>query len=92
MKLLGKNMARCTLCQKGPTSGSAVSHSQIHTKRTFKPNLQKVNGLLLCSRCLKSIKKTKRAEDIATEERKAERLKAKEEAKLEKTEKKSESK
>ena len=74
-------MARCTLCQKGPVSGSAVSHSQIHTKRTFKPNLQKVNGLLLCTRCLKVIKKTKEAEETAAKERVAERLKAKEEVK-----------
>ena len=74
-------MARCTLCQKGPTSGSAVSHSQIHTKRRFKPNLQKVNGLLLCTGCLKAIKKTKEAEETAAEERVAERLKAKEEVK-----------
>lgn len=80
-------MARCTLCQKSPVSGSAVSHSQIHTKRTFKPNLQKVNGLLLCTRCLKAIKKTKKAEEIAAEEREAERLKAKEEAEYDKKEK-----
>ena len=72
-------MARCTLCQKGPTSGSAVSHSQIHTKRTFKPNLQKVNGLLLCTKCLKAIKKTKRVEDEAALARAAELQKAKEE-------------
>lgn len=50
-------MARCTICRKRAASGSNVSHSQIHTKRKFKPNLQKVNGLLLCTRCLKSIKK-----------------------------------
>jgi large subunit ribosomal protein L28 len=72
-------MARCTLCQKGPVSGSAVSHSQIHTKRTFKPNLQKVNGLLLCTKCLKAIKKTKRVEEAQIAERAAELQKAKEE-------------
>ena len=62
-------MARCTLCQKSPVSGSNVSHSQVHTKRRFKPNLQKVNGLLLCTGCLKAIKKTKRAEEAAAEQR-----------------------
>ena len=56
VKNLGVIMARCVLCLKSATSGSKVSHSQIHTKRTFKPNLQKVNGLLLCTRCLKTFK------------------------------------
>lgn len=50
-------MARCAVCYKSATSGSQVSHSQIHTKRTFKPNLQKVNGVYVCTRCLKTAKK-----------------------------------
>lgn len=55
-------MARCTLCYKSATAGSVVSHSQVHTKRKFSPNLQKVNGLLLCTRCLKTINKQKKIE------------------------------
>lgn len=55
-------MARCTICDKKAVSGSNVSHSQVHTKRKFKPNLQKVNGLLLCTQCLRTIKKIARAE------------------------------
>ena len=54
---LGDYMARCALCLKSATSGSQVSHSQIHTKRTFKPNLQKFNGLLMCTCCIKTFKK-----------------------------------
>ena len=50
-------MARCTLCDKKAVAGSNVSHSQVHTKRRFKPNLQKVSGLLLCTQCLRTIKK-----------------------------------
>jgi len=50
-------MASCTICKKSAVSGSQVSHSQIHTKRKFKPNLQKVCGVLLCTRCLKTMKK-----------------------------------
>lgn len=50
-------MARCQICDKKAVSGSNVSHSQVHTKRKFKPNLQKVNGILLCAKCLRSIKK-----------------------------------
>ena len=53
-------MARCTLCERSAVSGNAVSHAQNHTKRKFKPNLQKVNGLLLCTRCLKTIKTIQR--------------------------------
>ena len=56
-QLLGVYMARCVICDKKAVAGSNVSHSQVHTKRKFKPNLQKVNGLLLCTRCLKSIRK-----------------------------------
>jgi len=55
-------MARCSICRKSAVSGSNVSHSQVHTKRKFKPNLQKVNGLILCTRCLKSIKKIAKEE------------------------------
>ncbi len=50
-------MAKCALCQKRAASGNAVSHSQIHTKRKFKPNLQKVNGVVLCTKCLRTIRK-----------------------------------
>lgn len=50
-------MARCQICSKSKTAGNAVSHSQIHTKRQFKPNLQKVGGIVVCTRCLKTVKK-----------------------------------
>lgn len=54
----------CYVCGKGTISGNAVSHSNIHTKRTWKPNLRKVkimeNGtaktVTICSRCLRSSK------------------------------------
>jgi large subunit ribosomal protein L28 len=62
-------MARCTLCCKSATVGSNVSHSQVHTKRNFSPNLQKVNGLLLCTRCLKTINKQKKIEAEKMQER-----------------------
>ncbi|WP_039944857.1 50S ribosomal protein L28, partial [Anaerofustis stercorihominis] len=32
----------CYVCGKKITSGHQVSHSNIHTKRTWKPNLKKV--------------------------------------------------
>ena len=55
-------MAVCQICGKGTRSGMKVSHSHIRTKRTWKPNLQKVRvivdrtpqRLYVCSRCLRS--------------------------------------
>ncbi len=50
-------MAKCSICGKSAVIGSNVSHSQIHTKRKFKPNLQKVNGVVLCTSCLRTMDK-----------------------------------
>ncbi|MFA5158768.1 MAG: bL28 family ribosomal protein [Patescibacteria group bacterium] len=47
-------MAICSTCGKSKVVGNNVSHSQRHTKRFFKPNLQKVNGTILCTRCLRT--------------------------------------
>ncbi|MCL1914383.1 MAG: 50S ribosomal protein L28 [Eubacteriaceae bacterium] len=52
----------CFICEKKTMSGNRVSHSNIHTKRTFKANLQRVkindNGSIktvrICTRCLRS--------------------------------------
>ena len=56
---------RCEICGKGTVTGFNVSHSKRHTKRTWAPNLQKhvltVDGftlrVLLCTRCLRTIRK-----------------------------------
>ena len=32
----------CEICGKGTTTGNNVSHSNRHTKRNFRPNLQSV--------------------------------------------------
>ncbi len=53
---------RCDLCGKGPRSGNNVSHANNRTKRTFKPNVQRmramVNGapkrMRVCTSCLKA--------------------------------------
>jgi large subunit ribosomal protein L28 len=50
------------VCGKKPTAGFAVSHSQRHTKRRWRPNIQRatllVDGQLvkldLCTRCLRT--------------------------------------
>lgn len=58
-------MAVCELCGKKPQFGHNVSHSMRHTKRQFKPNIQKTtilrDGKLvkvkICTRCLKTLNK-----------------------------------
>jgi large subunit ribosomal protein L28 len=58
-------MAKCEVCGKLPMSGHNVSHSMRHTKRQWKPNIQKVSifkegklvKMKLCSRCLRTIAK-----------------------------------
>jgi large subunit ribosomal protein L28 len=53
---------RCDVCGKGPQVGNSVSHSKVHTKRRWMPNLQKVKTVLsgtpmrvqVCAKCLKA--------------------------------------
>ena len=55
---------QCYVCSKGTVSGNTVSHSNIHTKRVWKPNLKKVRiveegsvkTVTVCTRCLRSNK------------------------------------
>ncbi len=52
----------CDVCSKGPVYGHNVSHSNIHTKRRWLPNLQTVKAIVdgspkrirVCTNCLKS--------------------------------------
>ena len=58
-------MAKCENCGKKTMSGNHVSFSQKHTKRQWKPNIQKTtifkDGRLkkvkLCSRCIRTASK-----------------------------------
>jgi large subunit ribosomal protein L28 len=60
-------VAKCEICGKGVVTGIQVSHSHIRTKRTWKPNIQKVRALVngtptrinVCTRCLRSGKVTR---------------------------------
>jgi large subunit ribosomal protein L28 len=53
---------RCDLCGKAPVSGSNVSHSNRHTKRRFRPNIQSAKLTIggeqkrvkVCTRCLRT--------------------------------------
>ncbi|NLB35362.1 MAG: 50S ribosomal protein L28 [Elusimicrobia bacterium] len=60
---------KCIICKKGTTTGNNVSKSNRRTRRTFKPNLQKIKIILdgrkqratVCTRCIKSGKIVKAA-------------------------------
>jgi len=53
---------RCEICNKGVISGNQISHSTIHTKRKWAPNLKKIKAVVsgtpttihVCTRCLRS--------------------------------------
>ncbi len=59
----------CEYCGKGRMSGNNVSHSKRHTKRVFRPNIQRVRAVIngavkkvkICTRCLRSGKVVKPA-------------------------------
>jgi len=52
----------CTICNKSKTTGFQISHSNIKTKRKWRPNIQKIKIMLngsprkvnVCSRCIKA--------------------------------------
>ncbi len=52
----------CEICNKSERSGMNVSHSHLKTKRTWKPNIQRVRAVVngevkrinVCTRCLRS--------------------------------------
>lgn len=52
----------CEICGKGERSGFNVSHSHLKTKRSWKPNIQRVKAVVngqiqrmnVCTRCLRS--------------------------------------
>jgi len=57
--------SRCEICNKGIQTGYSISHSHVRTKRTWKPNIQKVrvrnmkgtpSTVNVCTSCLKANK------------------------------------
>lgn len=52
----------CEICSKSPSSGNNVSHSHLKSRRTWKPNIQRVKAIVngevkrvnTCTRCLRS--------------------------------------
>ena len=58
-------MAKCMLCTKGPSSGNNVPKSQHKTKRMIQPNIQKVSGVHMCTRCMRTLKRFAAAQQVA---------------------------
>lgn len=52
----------CEICVKGERAGMNVSHSHLKTKRTWKPNIQRVRAVVdgevkrvnVCTSCMRS--------------------------------------
>ncbi|GEM_PF-925739 len=55
-------MAHCTVCGTTTKFGNKLSRSLQRTRRKMKPNLQKVGGLVLCTRCLRTLRKKVKSE------------------------------
>ena len=61
----GKLMAVCENCGKKPMFGNSRSFSMRHTRRQFKPNIQRVHVMVdgksvakdLCAKCIKTLAK-----------------------------------
>ena len=53
-------MQSCSQCGKGSKKSASRSHSKIKTLRRQNVNLQKLNGEMVCARCIRNLsKKTK---------------------------------
>ena len=58
---------KCEICGKTQVAGNAVSHSNRHTRRVWKPNIQRIriveNGAVrrahVCTKCIKSNRVTR---------------------------------
>ena len=50
-------MAMCILCGKTPKIGKNVPKSVHKTSRTLRPNLQKMDGIMMCTRCARTLRK-----------------------------------
>ena len=54
----------CEICAKGERAGMNASHSHLKTKRTWKPNIQRVRAVVdgevkrvnVCTSCMCSVK------------------------------------
>ena len=50
-------MPKCEICLKGPKKAANRSHSKVKTLRRQKPNLQKLDNHMVCTKCRRTITK-----------------------------------
>jgi len=50
-------MPKCDICQKGSQKAANRSHSKVKTLRRQKPNLQKLDDHMVCTKCRRTITK-----------------------------------
>ncbi len=50
-------MPKCEMCAKGSQKAANRSHSKTKTLRRQKPNLQKLFGKLVCTKCRRTLSK-----------------------------------
>ena len=58
-------VAKCEMCGKSPQFGHNISHSNVRTKRQWRPNVQKATVVIdgvpkkmnICAKCLKTLNK-----------------------------------
>ena len=50
-------MAKCMLCGKGPHAAQNVPKSMHKTKRVVQPNIQKIGGIAMCTRCMRTLRR-----------------------------------
>jgi len=50
-------MPKCEMCGKGSKKAANRSHSKVKTLRRQKPNLQKLDNRLVCTKCRRTLSK-----------------------------------
>ncbi|PIY93474.1 MAG: 50S ribosomal protein L28 [Candidatus Magasanikbacteria bacterium CG_4_10_14_0_8_um_filter_32_14] len=50
-------MPKCEICLKGSKKAANRSHSKVKTLRCQKPNLQKLDNHMVCTKCRRTITK-----------------------------------
>lgn len=53
--LMTQSQLVCQICLKAPMMGNNRPKSLHKTRRVIKPNLQKMDGLVVCARCRRSL-------------------------------------
>lgn len=58
-------MPKCAMCDKGSQKSAFRSHSKVKVIKRQKPNLQKLEGALVCTRCRRTLSQKMKAVTVA---------------------------